>query len=62
MIQFSSSLKLNAIHMVDSPFDEDPKIFFSREALISGERRPENLGEWAITRTSIVMQIGGGQF
>ena len=26
MIEFSSSLKLNEIHMVDSPFNEDPKI------------------------------------
>ena len=25
MMEFSSSLKLNKIHMVDSPFDEDPK-------------------------------------
>ena len=40
MIEFSSSLilKLNEIHTVDSPFNEDPKnIIFSREALISGE-------------------------
>ena len=30
MIEFSSSLKLNEIHKVDSPFNEDPKniIFF----------------------------------
>ena len=25
MIEFSSSLKLNEIHIVDSPFNEDPK-------------------------------------
>ena len=32
--------------MVDSPLNKDPKnIIFSREALISGEGRPENLGE-----------------
>ena len=44
MITFSSSFKLNEIHTVDSPFNEDPKnIFFSREALILGEERPENL-------------------
>ena len=36
--------KLNEIHIVDSPFNEDPKnIIFSREALISGEGRPEIL-------------------
>ena len=47
MIKFSSSFKLNEIHRVDSPFNEDPKNinFFSREALISGEWRPENLGK-----------------
>ena len=46
MIKFSSSVKLNEIHTVDSPFNEDPKnINFSREALISGEGRPENLGK-----------------
>ena len=26
IIEFSSSLKLNEIHIVDSPFNEDPKI------------------------------------
>ena len=37
MIKFSSSFKLNEIHTVDSPFNEDPKnIIFSREVLISG--------------------------
>ena len=36
--------KLNEIHVVDSPFNEDPKnIIFSREALISGEGRLEIL-------------------
>ena len=63
MIKFSSSLKLNEIHIVDSPFNEDPKnIIFSREVLISGEGRSENIRKWAITGTSIVMQIGGGEF
>ena len=63
MIEFSSSLKLNEIHMVDSPFNGDPKnIIFSREALISGEGRPEILGKCAITGASIVMQIGGSKF
>ena len=46
MIEFSRSFKLNEIHMVDSPFNEDPQnIIFFWEALISGEGRPENLGE-----------------
>ena len=32
MIEFSSSLELNEIHRIDSPFNEDPKniIFFQR--------------------------------
>ena len=48
---------------VDSPFNEDPKnVNFFREALSSGDGRPEYLGKWAITATSIVMQIGGGEF
>ena len=47
MIKFSSSFKLNEIHSVDSPFNEDPKNIniFSREALISGEGRLENFGK-----------------
>ena len=46
MIEFSSSLKLNEIHRVDSPFNEDPKNnFFSRQALLLGEGRREYLGK-----------------
>ena len=46
MIKFSSSFKLNETHIVDNLFNEDPKnVIFSREALISGEGRSENLGE-----------------
>ena len=33
--------------------------FFSREALISGRDGQKIQGKWAITGTSIVMQIGG---
>ena len=52
MIKFSSSFKLNEIHKVDSPFNKDPKNinFFSREALISGEGWPENLGKMGNNR------------
>ena len=40
IIEFSSSFKLNEIHKVNSPFNEDPKnIVFSREG------RPENSGK-----------------
>ena len=40
MIEFSSSFKLNEIHVVDSPFSEDPKnIYFF------GEELPRNLGK-----------------
>ena len=51
MIEFSSSLKLTEIHVVDSPFNEDPKnIFFSGMPLISGEGRSENLGKMTENR------------
>ena len=51
MIKFSSSFKLNEIDRVDSPFNKDPKnIIFSREALISREGRPENLGKMGNNR------------
>ena len=46
MIEFSSSFKLNEIHVVDSPFNEDPKNIFFPESPIFGEGRPENLGKW----------------
>ena len=64
MIKFSSSFKLNEIHRVDSPFDKDPKnIFFSREALISGEGRPENLGKMGNNRDIYCYaNWGGGEF
>ena len=51
MIKFSGSFKLSEIHRVDSPFNEDLKnITFSREDLISGEGRPENLGKMGNNR------------
>ena len=64
MIKFSSSVKLNEIYIVESPFNEDPKNinYFSWDALISGEGRPENLGKWEITGRSIVYKSGGGEF
>ena len=51
MIKFSTSLKLNEICTVDSPFNKDPKnIIFFREALISGDGRLENLGKMGNNR------------
>ena len=48
MVKMSNTFYENEIHMVDSPFNEDSKIYFlAREALISGEGRPENLGKVA---------------
>ena len=45
MIKFSSSFKVNEIHTIDSPFNEDPKnIIFSREG------RSENLGKMGNNR------------
>ena len=39
MIEFSSSLRLNEIHMVDSPFNEDPKniMFFQGSPSFGGK-------------------------
>ena len=65
MIKFSSSFELNEIHTVDSPFNEDPKsIIFSREALISGEGRSENLGKMGNKRDiyCYANRAGGGEF
>ena len=45
MIEFSSSLTLNEIHMVDSPFNEDPKI-----KILFREERPEKLGKMGNNR------------
>ena len=59
MVKISDASYENEIHWVDSPFNEDSKniIFLAREALISGEGRPENLGNMAKTGKPIVMQI-----
>ena len=46
MIEFLSSLKLNEIHTVDSPFNEDPKnIIFFQGGPAFEKRRPERLGK-----------------
>ena len=63
MIKFSSSLKLNEIHTVDSPFNEGPKNIFSREVLFSGEGRLENLGKMGNNRDIYwYANRGGGEF
>ena len=50
-IKFSSLFKSNEIDIVDSPFNEDPKkIILSREVLILGEGRSENLGKMGNNR------------
>ena len=44
MVIISNASHENEIYRVDSPFNEESKIyFFAREAQISGEGRPENL-------------------
>ena len=53
MIEFSSSFKLNEINIVDSSFNEDPK-----NIVFPGRDGRKIQGKWAITVTSIVMQIG----
>ena len=52
MVKISDASYENEIHMVDNPFNEDSKniFFLAREALISGEGRPENLGKIARNR------------
>ena len=52
MVKISDASYENEIHLVDSPFNEDSKniIFLTKEALISGEGRPENLGKMAKNR------------
>ena len=61
MIKFSSSFKLNEIHIVDTSFNEDPKIyFFSREPLISGEGRPKYLGKMGNNRDIYCYANWGG--
>ena len=63
MIKFSSSFKLNEIRRVDSLFNEGPKnIAFSREALILGEGRPENLGKMGNNRDIYCYANWGGEF
>ena len=61
MVKTSNASYENKIHMVDSPFNKDSKniIFLAREALISREEWPENLGKWPKTGKPIVMQIMG---
>ena len=63
MIKFSSSFKLNEIHRIDSPFNEDPKnIIFFQGGPNFGEVRPENVGKMGNNGASIVMQIRDGEF
>ena len=63
MIKFSCSFKLNEIHRVHSPFNEDPKnIIFSKEALISEEGWPENLGKMSNNRDIYCYANWDGEF
>ena len=51
MIEFSSSFKLKEIHIVDSPFNEDPKnLNFIQGGPNFGGRTPENLGKMGNNR------------
>ena len=64
MIKFSSSFKLNKIHTVDSPFNEDPKNISFFYGLISEEGLPENLGKMGNNRDiyCYANRGGGGEF
>ena len=63
MIEFSSSLKLNEIDIVDSPFNEDPKkcIFFHGGPNFV-EGRPEKLGKMGNSRDIYCYANRGVQF
>ena len=52
MVKISNASYGNEIPRIDSPFNDDSKniTFLAREALISGEGRPENLGKMAKNR------------
>ena len=51
MIKFASSFKLNEIHTVDSPFNEDPKnIIFFLGGPNFGEGRPEMFAKTGTNR------------
>ena len=52
MVKIPDASYENEIHMADSPFKEYSKniIFLAREALISREGRPGNLGKMAKNR------------
>ena len=52
MVKISNASYENQIHRVDSLFNEDSIniIFLAKEALISGEGWPENVGKMAKTR------------
>ena len=67
MIKFSSSLKLNKIHMVDSLFKEDPKNIISPgRPNFEGGTAGKNLWKMGNNRDIYCiytyMQIGDGQF
>ena len=64
MVKISHASYENKIHMADSPFNEDSKniSFLAREALILGERPPENLGKWSKTGNLLLCKLGSGQF
>ena len=51
MVTISIASCENEIHMVETPFNEDSKIyFFSQGGPILGEGRPENLGKMVKNR------------
>ena len=61
MVKISNTSYENEIHKVDSPFNEDSKniFFLAREALILGERRPENGQKQG---NLLLCKLGSGKF
>ena len=64
MVKISNNSYENEIQTVDSLFNEDSKniIFLAREALISGEERPESLGNGQKQGNLLLCKLGSGQF
>ena len=64
MVKISNASYENVVHRLDSSFNEDSKniFFLAREALISVEGWPENLGIMAKKGNILLCKLGSGLF
>ena len=65
MVKISNASYETEIHRVDSPFNEDSNNinFLAREALLSGEERPENVEKMAKNKdfsNLLLCKLGSG--